>query len=109
MPEALASTDETPTFEAALATLQQITSRLEDGRDGLETSLAEFERGVKLLRLCYQLLENAEQKIEQLVALNEAGEAVLAPFDASATGGQPAGKRRAPRKKPAAELGFDDE
>lgn len=86
------------TFEAALAELQQIAARLEDGGDGLEASLKEFEHGVRLLRLCYQLLENAEQKIEQLVKFSETGEAVLTPFDATATAGQPAGKRRSPRK-----------
>ncbi|OYW19869.1 MAG: exodeoxyribonuclease VII small subunit [Planctomycetales bacterium 12-60-4] len=50
------------TFEAALTELQQIATRLEDGGEGLEASLKEFERGVRLLRVCYQLLESAEQK-----------------------------------------------
>lgn len=107
-----------PSFEAALSSLQQITTRLEDGSDGLEGSLADFERGVRLLRICYQMLENAEQKIEQLVRFSETGEPELVPFDAAATAGQPAGKRRAPKRAtrespPAssgpAQLGFDDE
>ncbi len=80
-----------PSFEAALSTLQQITARLEEGSGGLEGSLADFERGVRLLRVCYQLLENAEQKIEQLVHFSDTGEPVLAPFDATATAGQPRG------------------
>lgn len=87
-----------PSFEQALSELQGITQRLEDGSGGLEASLQEFERGVKLLRTCYQLLETAEQRIEQLVRFNDSGEPELAPFDATATAGQPAGKRRAPRK-----------
>jgi exodeoxyribonuclease VII small subunit len=102
--------DETPvpaeepaTFEESLRALQQIAARLEDGSSGLETSLREFERGVKLLRHCYQRLESAEQKVEQLVRISETGEAELAPFDATATAGrtgQTAGKRRG--TKPAA-------
>lgn len=89
-----------PSFEQALTELQGITQRLEEGSGGLEASLQEFERGVKLLRTCYHLLETAEQRIEQLVKFNESGEPELAPFDATATAGQPAGKRRAPRKTP---------
>ncbi len=89
------------TFEAALAELQEIAARLEDGGDGLEASLKEFERGVRLLRVCYQLLEGAEQKIEQLVKFSETGEAALTPFDATATAGQPAGKRRTTRRSAA--------
>ncbi|MBI1344845.1 exodeoxyribonuclease VII small subunit [bacterium] len=87
-----------PSFEAALSELQGITQRLEEGAGGLEASLKEFERGVNLLRTCYQLLETAEQRIEQLVRFNEAGEPELAPFDATATAGQPAGKRRTSRR-----------
>lgn len=86
-------------FEAALHDLQEIAGRLEDGTAGLEASLAEFERGVRLLRHCYAQLEQAEQKIEQLVKISETGEAVLAPFDATATPGQPAGKRRTKRSE----------
>ena len=115
--QAAAELDENPSFEIALATLQQITARLEAGRDGLESSLIEFERGVKLLRICYQLLENAEQKIEQLVSFNDSGEPELASFDATATAGQPAGKRQASKRKSSVEspkgaaktLEFDEE
>jgi exodeoxyribonuclease VII small subunit len=85
------------TFEDCLCDLQRIAARLEDGSAGLEASLQEFERGVKLLRICYQRLETAEQRVEQLVRIQESGLAELAPFDATATverPGQAAGKRR---------------
>lgn len=84
----------TPSFEAALAELQLITQRLEAGEGGLEGSLADFEQGVKLLRDCYRRLDEAEQKIEQLVDFDAAGIPCYAPFDGTATAGQPAGKRR---------------
>lgn len=84
-------------FEESLRELQQIAARLEDGSAGLEASLQEFERGVTLLRVCYQRLEAAEQRVEQLVRISESGAAELAPFDSTATverPGQTAGKRR---------------
>ena len=83
------------TFEDALRELQQIAARLEDGSAGLEASLLEFERGIGLLRVCYQRLETAEQRVEQLVRIQESGAVELAPFDAAATVSQTAGKRRA--------------
>lgn len=54
------------TFEESLNELQSIVHNLEDGSLGLETSLAQFERGVNLLRACYSILESAEQRVEVL-------------------------------------------
>lgn len=79
------SPDAPHTFETALAQLQMIVSQLEDGALGLEQSLAQFEQGVGLLRNCYQILEQAEQKIEMLIGADAAGNPITAPFDASAT------------------------
>lgn len=93
-----------PNFETSLAELQRIVTDLEAGTTGLEQSLADFERGVKLLRTCYRILEGAEQKIELLIGLNEQGEPVTEPFDATATydeQNQKAGRRRATKKSPA--------
>jgi exodeoxyribonuclease VII small subunit len=97
-----------PTFEASLAQLQQVVNDLEEGKLGLETSLARFEEGIRLLRSCYKILEAAEQKIEILAGLNHAGEPVTEPFDASATfeGEMPArkpGRRRNARAEPKAD------
>lgn len=90
-----------PSFETSLAELQQIVAQLEGGTLGLEQSLSEFERGVKLLRTCYCFLDDAEQKIELLVGFNEQGEPVTEPFDAAATYDakeQAVGRRRSTRK-----------
>lgn len=73
------------TFEAALTELQQLTQRLEDGQESLEAALADFERGIGLLRTCYRLLEQAEQRIELFLGFDAEGQAVTTPFDASAT------------------------
>lgn len=53
-------------FEEALAELEQIVERLETGDLTLEESLALFERGQKLARLCNQRLESATLRVEQL-------------------------------------------
>jgi exodeoxyribonuclease VII small subunit len=58
----------TPDFEAALAELEQIVARLEQGELSLEESLRQFERGVQLTRGCQKALRQAEQKIRVLSA-----------------------------------------
>ena len=55
-----------PTFEEALAQLESITQEIEQGKIGLEDSIARYEEGMKLVQYCRSVLEQAEQKIEQL-------------------------------------------
>ena len=69
-----------PPFEADLAELDRVLKDLEDGTTSLDASLARYEQGVQLLRRCYARLQAAEQKIQQLTGLDEAGKPVLAPF-----------------------------
>ena len=54
-------------FENALKKLEEIVSHLETGDVPLEESLAKYEEGVKLVRLCQKKLEQAKKKIEILV------------------------------------------
>ncbi|MCX5903990.1 MAG: exodeoxyribonuclease VII small subunit [Proteobacteria bacterium] len=54
-------------FEEALQELENIVQRLEDGNLSLDESLALFEEGIKLSRLCSQRLDEAEKKIELLL------------------------------------------
>ena len=54
-------------FEDALARLEEIVTRLERGELTLEESLALYEEGIGLSRLCHTKLEEAERKIELLV------------------------------------------
>lgn len=65
-------------FEAALTELERLVERLERGDQGLEEALNDFERGVQLTRHCQQSLQNAEQRVEQLV--KETGIEQLTPF-----------------------------
>jgi exodeoxyribonuclease VII small subunit len=63
-------------FEAAIAELESIVKKLEEGDLPLEQSLELYERGVKLSRFCHSRLEEAERRIE---VLNERGELKPAP------------------------------
>ena len=68
-------TDE-PTFEEALQQLEQVVQKLEKGELPLEESLALYEDGIRLARLCHGKLEEAEGKIELLMK-DARGEPVL--------------------------------
>jgi exodeoxyribonuclease VII small subunit len=70
-----------PTFEQAIADLERIVRELEDGKIGLEESLARYEQGVILLKRCYGQLRQIEQKIVELTGLDENGNALTKPFD----------------------------
>jgi len=67
-------------LEVALADLEKILRDLEDGTTSLDVALAQYERGVGLLRHCYGHLRDAEQKIQQLVGLNDDGKPNLQAF-----------------------------
>lgn len=55
------------TFEEALAQLEGIVSSLEAGQLSLDESLKKFEEGIRLSRLCNEMLQTAQQKVEKLV------------------------------------------
>ena len=76
---AAASDDKVPEFETALEELEQIIERLEGGELTLEHSLQEFERGVRLSRTCHEALQQAEQRVQQLI--EEDGQLRFEDFD----------------------------
>jgi exodeoxyribonuclease VII small subunit len=59
---------EAPTFEAALAELEQIVERLERGQTGLDEALELWRRGEELHRLCLERLDAAQGRIEELTS-----------------------------------------
>jgi exodeoxyribonuclease VII small subunit len=67
-------------FEDALKKLENIVEQLEDGELSLEESLAIFEEGIKLSRLCSKQLDDIERKIEILIKGKD-GEFEIVPFD----------------------------
>ena len=71
--------DKLKDFEKSLQQLEQIVSRMEGGDLGLEESLDQFEKGIKLARSCQDTLENAELRVEQLIEKNGLQQTV--PFE----------------------------
>ncbi|HEX5777566.1 MAG TPA: exodeoxyribonuclease VII small subunit, partial [Xanthobacteraceae bacterium] len=53
-------------FEKALAELETIVQRLEEGKVGLEESIQIYERGEALKRRCEALLREAEARVEKI-------------------------------------------
>lgn len=57
-----------PTFEEAMARLEEIVRYLEGGNAPLDKSLELFEEGVALVKLCNSKLDSAEQKVRFLTS-----------------------------------------
>ena len=73
-------------FETAIAELESIVKKLEEGELALEQSLILYERGVQLSRFCHARLEEAERRIE---VLNERGELKPAPPSLASNNDEP--------------------
>ena len=67
------------TFEQAFQQLESVLQQLESGALPLEESLLLFERGTHLAKLCERKLDEAEQKVSQLVGTTDEAP-TLAPF-----------------------------
>jgi len=68
-------------FEESLARLEQMLEELESGRLTLDESLARYEEGVKALKKCYEVLRDAEKRVEMLIK-TEDGQLDTTPFEA---------------------------
>jgi len=54
------------TFEQAMAELDEIVRKLENGQIPLEEAVKTYEKGMELKKICEEKLKNAEMKIEKL-------------------------------------------
>ena len=71
-----------PSFEKALAELESIVAKMEDGGLSLEQSLAAHKRGIELAKQCRERLDAAQQQVrvlegevlKPLVAASDAGD-----------------------------------
>lgn len=73
------------TLEQAMTEVASIVSGLESGKETLDESLASFERGMKLLRVCHSKLDVAAQRIEIVTQISPDGDVKTAEFDATST------------------------
>jgi exodeoxyribonuclease VII small subunit len=96
---------ESPSFEDELARLESIVRELEEGQIGLGESLARYEEGVKHLKTCYQLLEQAEQRVELLLAADATGNERTETFSEDAMSLEEKAQRRSRRRSRPASSG----
>ena len=81
------SSPDTPTdiaglpFETALAELEGIVQRLEQGKVDLEESIAIYERGEALKKHCQTLLERADARIQKITVGADGQAAGVVPLD----------------------------
>lgn len=69
----------TPDFERAMAELEAVVERLEQGELPLDQALSHFERGVQLTGACQAALKAAEQKVE--ILLKKSGASEVSAFE----------------------------
>jgi exodeoxyribonuclease VII small subunit len=74
-----------PSFEEALVQLERIVETLEQGESDLSSALTQYESGVRLLTVCHRLLDRAEQAVALLAGVDDLGNPITRPFDATAT------------------------
>lgn len=53
-------------FETALAQLETLVAQMENGTLALDQSLAAYEQGVELAKICQRRLDQAEQQVKVL-------------------------------------------
>jgi exodeoxyribonuclease VII small subunit len=79
----MTKTESLPTLETSLDEITSLVEKMEGTDLTLEQSLAHFERGVKLVKHCQKILEQAEQKVQMLVQTNTEEKLVPYPGEAS--------------------------
>jgi exodeoxyribonuclease VII small subunit len=78
-------------FETYLTQVEDAVKSLESGKLKLEESIEKYESGIKALRQCYSILDQAEKKIQLLVREKD-GSLTAKDFE-------PAGEEKPARKK----------
>ncbi|HEY5093749.1 MAG TPA: exodeoxyribonuclease VII small subunit [Candidatus Eremiobacteraceae bacterium] len=78
-----------PTFEQALARLEKIVDKLDDGNLPLDESIALFKEGTTLARVCRDKLAEAEVQVKE--ALKAGGDDEAEPPDEDELGDEDEG------------------
>lgn len=71
------ASDKEVSFEASLAELETIVTKLESGDVPLEEALAVFQRGMVLSKQCQDTLTKAEETLTKMMTENDQ----LVPFE----------------------------
>lgn len=67
------------TFEQAFQQLEQVVQQLENGGLSLDQSILLFEQGMRLAGFCEAKLNEADQRVSQLVG-NGVNNVIMTPF-----------------------------
>jgi exodeoxyribonuclease VII small subunit len=67
-------------FEKSMEELEKIVNDLESGNLSLDESIAAFERGIELSKMCQRRLEAAEERVKKLLEKSD-GEFDLKLFE----------------------------
>ena len=101
-----------PSFEEAMARLDEIVAGMEEERLPLEDMVSSYEEGARLLKLCRQRIETARQRVERIHSLLDAeAEPGLEPFDPAAEESEaaPARPARVAKKSPSSAEADDND
>ncbi len=60
-----------PDLESSIAEINTLVEQMEQGELSLEQSLERFERGIRLIKHCQKVLQEAEQKVQVLIQNND--------------------------------------
>jgi len=71
-------------FEEAFSRLEKVIEELEAGELTLDETLKKYEEGMAMLRICREILQKAEKKIEVLTR-DEEGKLRASPADIEGT------------------------
>lgn len=80
------TTKNQPDLEKSLQEITKLIEKMEHGDLTLEQSLAQFEKGVTLIKHCQQILTDAEQKVN--ILMEKKGDAHLTPYKPSREEGE---------------------
>lgn len=64
-------TENSPTFEEAMAELEGLVRKMENGNLALEESVQAYSRGMQLVRMCRTKLDDAEARVNSLEAQDD--------------------------------------
>lgn len=60
-------TEQQPSFEKTLAELETLVEQLESGELELADALDKFKRGIELSKQCREMLEQAQQTVDEVM------------------------------------------
>ena len=60
-----------PSYEKSFARVEQLVKELESGDLSLQESIQKYEKAANSMNRCYELLDEAQKKIELLLKSNE--------------------------------------